>query len=132
MQQNKKNPKTQRKQNRVLEKEIENSILDYLKANVAGVWFKHQSVGLFDPTKRIFRKVGKHHLNGVSDILGVLHPSGKFVAIEVKRPKQKLSPQQKEFIDLVNLAGGIGLRAESTIEVRDALFLEKQNRFISG
>ena len=44
---------------------------------------------------------------GSSDLIGWHKTTGKFVAIEVKRPGQKLRPDQKDFIDRVKEAGGI-------------------------
>ena len=44
---------------------------------------------------------------GSSDLIGWHKLTGKFVAIEVKRPGQKLREDQKDFIDRVKEAGGI-------------------------
>ena len=48
-------------------------------------------------------------LRGVADILAVAPGSGKLVAIEVKRPGGKPTPDQVAFLDSVNVAGGIGM-----------------------
>ena len=103
----------------VTEKEIENSILEYLAARKILAW-KNQSVGVFDPTKQIFRKsFNRHHRKGVSDILGVYR--GKFLAIEVKSVKGRLSPEQEEFLAAVKEAGGISCVACSIEDVVEAL-----------
>lgn len=57
--------------------------------------------------------------NGISDILGVW--DGKMLAIEVKAPGGKLSNEQADFLDKVNLAGGIGFVAYSVEDVIKAL-----------
>lgn len=44
--------------------------------------------------------------NGSSDLIG-WDSTGRFVAIEVKRPGGKITPEQQNFIDQVNKAGGI-------------------------
>jgi hypothetical protein len=71
---------------------------------------------------------------GVSDIIGILTDEktghGIFLAIEVKRPGQKLRPDQEKFLQRVNDAGGIGFKAESVQDVIDRLGL--QEHFISG
>jgi len=45
--------------------------------------------------------------DGTSDIIGV------HLAVEVKKPGEKPSPKQQEFVDRVNMAGGIGIIVES-------------------
>lgn len=48
-------------------------------------------------------------IHGISDILGVLAPSGKLLACEVKVKPNKATPEQLEFIDAVNRSGGVGI-----------------------
>ena len=60
------------------------------------------------------------HAPGVSDILGVL-PGCRFLAVEVKVPKGKVSPHQQEFIDSVNQAGGLAFVARSLEDVEHIL-----------
>ena len=98
------------------EKEIENAILDYL-AYVPGVYWKNNTVGVYDPIKKVHRKPGKHHRNGVSDILGV-DATGRFVAIEVKTSKGRLSDNQKKFIEDINNNGGLAFVARSIEDVK--------------
>lgn len=45
---------------------------------------------------------------GVSDLIGFTD-KGRFVAIEVKSGRTKLTQAQKDFLKIVNDAGGIGL-----------------------
>lgn len=56
-------------------------------------------------------KVGRRFIqlapSGTSDIVGVC------LAVEVKKPGEKPTRAQQEFIDRVNMAGGIGLIVES-------------------
>ena len=105
------------------EKEIENKILDWLKFNKIFAW-KNQSVGIYDPVKKIYRKPNnKHHIKGTSDILGIL-PDGKLLAIEVKKPLLKkkrnelellaqLSDEQFTFIRTVLENNGVAFVADS-------------------
>ena len=53
---------------------------------------------------------------GIADLL-CLSLSGKFYAIEVKRPGKKASKVQQEFLDVVNTHNGIGIVADSVDEV---------------
>lgn len=102
------------------EKQIENSILNYLRANGIFCW-KAQSVGLFDPTKKIYRRSNnKHHIKGVSDILGIM-PNGRFLAVEVKSEKGRATPEQLQFIENIKESGGIALLARSIDDLKNKL-----------
>lgn len=98
------------------EKSIENSILHWL--NMSGIFaWKNQSVGIFDPVKKIYRKSNNpFHIKGVSDVLGIL-PDGKLLAIEVKSKTGKASPEQLEFIEKIKKSGGVAFVARSLDEV---------------
>lgn len=103
------------------EKEIEYQILHYLRS--LGIFcFKVDRQGTFDPTKKIFRSnKNPFKKKGVSDILGICNK--RFLAIEVKRNKPKGYPskEQKEFIEEVNLSGGIAFIARSVDDVKSVL-----------
>ena len=58
-------------------------------------------------------------VKGGSDIIGIA-PDGRFLAVEVKTARGRVSPEQQRFIDAVNKAGGIAGVARS---VQDALSL---------
>ena len=100
----------------MLEKEIETQILQFLHYNHIYCW-KNQSVGIFDPVKKIYRKSNnKYHINGVPDILGIL-PDGKFLGIEVKTKTGKLSDNQKAFLEKASHLNSICFVARSIEEV---------------
>ena len=102
------------------EKLIENQILHYLFRRGIFAW-KNQSVGIFDPVKRIYRKNNNpFHIKGVSDILGVL-PGGRLLAIEVKTEIGRASPEQKAYIAKINSLGGIAFVARSVYDVEKEL-----------
>ncbi len=63
---------------------------------------------------------------GISDIIGCFN--GRMVAIEIKRPGGKATPDQIAFIEAVRAAGGIGFVAWSTEDVIEGLGL--QDRFL--
>lgn len=122
----------------ITEKQIENQILTYLK-NKRIFAFKVQSVGVFDPSKRVFRKKPTDHINGVSDILGCL-PDGRMLSIEVKRPyiskktmtisyrtqeqlEKLASEDQVSFINTIKKQGGVAFYADSVEIVEDQLLL---------
>jgi len=113
------------------EKEIENAILQYLSlAYISnGVFFKNQSVGIFDRNKGVFRRpMNRYHIKGSSDILGCV--DGRFIAIEVKGAKGRLSLHQKEFLNNINEKGGLAFVARSINDVKtnmEKLNEDKQN-----
>jgi hypothetical protein len=96
------------------ESDIQKSILDYLKLKKHLV-FKHRNVGIFkqDTGKYIPLAAGE---KGISDIIGCT-PQGKFLAIEVKMPGKKPSPEQIEFLSRVERHHGIGVVAYSLDDV---------------
>ena len=124
----------------ITEKQIENQILAYLRVMKIYAW-KSQTVGVFDPRKRVFRKSNnQYHINGVADILGVFE--GRFLAIEVKKPyisKKTLrvksrtqeelfklaSPDQVTFINTINDRGGVAFIADSLEIVQEQLELRR-------
>lgn len=97
------------------EKQIENQIISFLR--ILGVFcWKNQSVGIFDAKKKIYRKSNnQNHILGASDILGILH--GKFLAIEVKSAKGRMTIHQKAFLQNIRSQGGIAFEARSLSDV---------------
>lgn len=97
------------------EQEIQKQILDYLRIRKF-VCFKHHSTG---STVRngevVFLAYGQ---KGISDII-CCSPKGNFVAIEVKKPGNKPSPEQLDFIERVKATGAIAFVAYSVQDVLD-------------
>lgn len=91
---------------RVREADIVRVIRDYLA--VLGVWeIKTQSQG--------FQR------RGVPDILACLPPDGRLLAIEVKGPRGKVSPEQEAELTQIAASGGLAIVARSLEEVQEAL-----------
>ena len=100
------------------ENEITKSILEYLHWNKIFAWRQNTSP-IYDTVTGGYRRMPAGSLKGVSDILGCY--KGKMLAIECKTVKGKLSKHQKEFIDNVNKAGGIGFVARNLEDVEKNL-----------
>ena len=100
----------------VKEQHIQKAIVDYLKLKKFIV-FKHRNVG-------IYKKATNQYIplpfgeKGISDIIAC-STKGTFIAIEVKKPGGKASPDQLEFIKRVKANGGIALLAYSLDDVMD-------------
>jgi hypothetical protein len=120
----------------ITEKDVENLILTFLRIKGIFCW-KNQSTGVFDPTKRTFRKShNRHHINGVSDIIGIV--DGRMLAIEVKKPyiskktnrvmertqeqlEKLASDDQILFINNIKALGAVSFYADSVDIVKEKL-----------
>lgn len=98
-----------------LEKDIQKSILDYLKARRIFCWKEH-SGGIYKPDGSGYIPLG---LKGKADILGIY--KGKMLAVEVKRPSGRLSADQEYFLKRVRENGGIAIVAHSIDDVEKVL-----------
>ncbi len=78
-------------------------VLDYLRLRGILAWRNNSGMAMGASGTRV--KIG---LAGSSDILGMM-PGGRFLAIECKMPKGKLSDKQFTFLAAVNRGGGVGL-----------------------
>lgn len=96
------------------ESQVIKSILEYLAAKKIMAW-RSNNGGVYDPTKGVFRIF--RGLKGVSDILGCLRPSGRLLAIECKTDVGVIRPDQEEFLDTINMLGGLGFVARSIGDV---------------
>jgi penicillin-binding protein-related factor A (putative recombinase) len=101
------------------ERAIQNQVCAYLRLRGAFI-FIHDSVGIFDAKKGIFRaNKSPYRIRGVADILGIY--KGKPLAVEVKTKTGKLSEYQKDFLDNWRAHGGLAFVARSVEDVIDAL-----------
>ena len=96
---------------KIKEQTIQKAIKDYLEA-IGWVVVKINNVGI----KKNDGSYIPTHQVGVSDLI-CCTPEGEFVAIEVKRPGNKPTENQKRFLKRVNATGGLGLWATSIDEV---------------
>lgn len=61
---------------------------------------------------------------GSSDILAVMPPNGKLIAVEVKAGKDRLRPEQQAWLDEIESKGGIAIVAHSLDDVCDRIAKE--------
>jgi hypothetical protein len=89
--------------------------LEYLRIYGALVW-RNNTGALKDKTGRpvYYGKLGS------ADILGLL-PGGRFIAVECKSKKGKLSEKQKDFLAEVEQLGGIAIVARSVEDVMNSV-----------
>ena len=103
------------------EKDLQVQILELLHLAGITAWLTHK-VGAY---------MHKPVIKGIADIVGIVKMGchshtgfGMFLAIEVKLPGRKATPDQLAFLEEVRLAGGIAFVAES---IEDVILTLKEN-----
>lgn len=98
------------------ELQIETQILDWLSYKQNVIAWKQHTAGVFNTRTQKFRALRGHERRGLSDIGGLLSPTGQTIAIEVKSEKGMLEYlaqknrhviEQKAHLDDVERMGGI-------------------------
>ena len=94
-----------------LEQDVLRSVLGALKFSKKVAWYKRMNSGSYIAGDSKDRRYIRYGFIGCPDILGMLKPRrdgepGMVLAIEVKRPSGKPTPEQLAFLDLVTKNGG--------------------------
>lgn len=76
------------------ESNIQLAICDYLALKKVFFW-RQNTTPVFDTKTKFYRPMPKYSMRGVPDI--IIIKNGKFIGLEVKRPKGKQSDSQLEF-----------------------------------
>jgi hypothetical protein len=97
------------------EGEIVNAICEYL-ALKKRFFYRNNNTPIFDPTRKAFRSMPKYTMRGIPDIICV--KDGRYIGIEVKTDKGRLSEHQHEFARSLMLAGGDYVIARSIEDVQ--------------
>lgn len=58
---------------------------------------------------------------GSADLIGILAPTGRLVALEVKRPGERPTEEQERFLALVRSMGGFGAVVRDAYEANRAV-----------
>ncbi len=74
--------------------EIQSAICDYLALKRYFYW-RQNTAPTYDKAGGFYRAMPKHSKKGIPDIIVIV--AGRFIGIEVKTDKGKLSPDQVEF-----------------------------------
>ncbi|MCL2792439.1 MAG: VRR-NUC domain-containing protein [Spirochaetaceae bacterium] len=101
------------------EKSVKNECLEYLKLMNIFCW--NNPSGAMRTADNRFMSFG---LKGSADIIGLL-PTGRFIAVECKSDKGKLSEAQQAFLDKVKSMGGLAVVAKSYKDIEAVLLEEK-------
>jgi hypothetical protein len=97
------------------ENRVKAEVIKYLKLRQIKAWS--------NPSGTVQIRSGKFMsfgLKGSSDILGLL-PGGRFLAIECKSERGRLSPEQRDFLADIAALGGLAIIAGSYKDIDQAL-----------
>ena len=97
------------------EQQILNAILEFLNRSGHFAW-RNNTGGVYKTHGEHTRFFRFGH-PGSADILGIQYFSGKFIAIEVKRPGKEPTELQKNFLNIIKSQGGIAFVAHSIDDV---------------
>lgn len=98
------------------EADILRECLFWLKLHGAFCWRQNQGAisGEHNGKRRFLRFTS---MEGVSDILGVLKPSGRLLAVECKRPGKHPTVEQAAFLEMIRQFGGVAFCAHGIDEL---------------
>lgn len=106
------------------EADVQRACLEYLAAVRVPAWRansgRFQRVGK-DGRTHVYSMAGA---KGLSDIVGILPPSGRMLCVEVKSATGKLRPDQAAFLDNARRAGALAFVARSVADLEAALKAE--------
>jgi hypothetical protein len=102
------------------ESDILRSCLTWLHLQGIYCWRQNQgAVAAVSQGKRRFFRFAS--APGLSDILGLLRPTGRLLAVEVKRPGRLPTLEQEAFLATVRAQGGLALCVHSLEELQAEL-----------
>lgn len=98
------------------ESDILRDCLLWLKLHGAFCWRQNQGAisGEHNGKRRFLRFTS---MQGVSDILGILKPSGRLLAVECKRPGKHPTVEQAAFLEMIRQFGGVAICAHGIDEL---------------
>jgi len=113
----------------IREPQIQKQILQYLSAK--GIFAIRVNSGATQITNKKDGKTRYVRFNsaiGCSDIIAIWPKSGRFLAIEVKRPGGRLTPEQKQFQERVEASKGMAIVCYSVDDLIS--FLDSMERLL--
>lgn len=87
--------------------------------------WRQNNGAVYDPTRQVFR--ARNTKKGISDVLGLELQTARFLAVEVKVGKDKLTPQQRQFLADVRAAGGFACEGRELEQVRTEFLAWRQS-----
>lgn len=111
------------------EQALVRQLLDCLRIRGVFCWRQNQGRMPIQRKDGRTRLVRFAHVDGISDIIGVLpgsqaNPAGRMLCVEAKRPRGKMTADQSGFLERVTSRGGLALCVHSLDELIAALEAE--------
>lgn len=106
------------------EGQVLKSALEYLQLDRRVAWIERMNTGAYAVGTGKKRRWIRYGFKGCSDLLGQL-VDGRLLAIEIKKPSGGVSPEQREFLDIVQKYGGVSgvaRRVEDVISLCENAF----------
>lgn len=103
-----------------LESEVQRNVLLWLKLHGIRHWRSNTGGAMLAGKGGRPRPV-RFGEPGAPDIMGILHPSGRFIGIEVKRPGGKLTAHQQLWHEAARAAGALMIVASSVEDLEQGL-----------
>ena len=108
-----------------IEAQLQSDMMDLLLVHPRIAWAMAVTTGVFKVkggaiTTGHYISDNQKRKTGMSDIIGMFK-TGQFFSIEVKKPKEVPTPEQFEFMDMVNKNGGFAIWANSIESISVAL-----------
>lgn len=100
---------------------IQKQCLDYLQIAGFVVWRTNSGTMKRHGADGKVQYVRFTGAKGCSDAIGLLRPSGRFLALEFKRVGKKTSPEQQAFLDRITSQGGLALVVTGVEDLRRQL-----------
>lgn len=91
-------------------------ILEYLALRGVMAWRNNTGSYAVPASREHRRRFIRYGAEGSGDILGAL-PGGRFLSIEVKVGRDRLRDSQREWMERVNVSGGLAIVARSVEDV---------------
>lgn len=111
------------------EKDVENSILDFLSLLKNCFAWKNQNVGIYDAKRGVYRKPkGRHQFAGISDIIGIYNGMPLFIEVKTPKNKKRTTEAQELFLAKVKEQGAIAFVASSIKDVIAELELYEKEK----
>ena len=93
--------------------------VEFLKLGGHAAW--PNNTGAFTGEYKGKTRFVRFSVKGASDVFGVLKPMGRFIAAECKVGRDKLRPEQVEFMEAIRSVGGIVVEVRKLDDLVDAV-----------
>ncbi len=103
------------------ETDLVRAVLEYLALRRIPAWRANSGAMVVPGAGGRKRFVRFNGARGCADVLGLLPPSGRFLAVECKMPGRHPTADQQGFLDAVGAAGGLAIVVRDVADLVVAL-----------